>query len=437
MIFFNIPPEWLPIQLVALVSLGMALAFIVADYRSPTSRALSLAFGAFGLAIGLSLPLSTNDTLGHALGRWLALADATALIASLEWLRRVRRTIDVESAYQGLSNLLLWIGQLGGVFLGLAGLLLPDVRREHFIDALNNLDALGHPRFWLFGAPILLAIVSGGLASLLLLMSRPDRSERIRIIAALISFPMIVFGLLVQATLGTVLMLAGMMLFLVGAMQYVVVQGQRGQFMARFLSPQVEKLVRARGLKRAVQHRTLEISVVSVDMRGFTAFAGAHPSSSVIQTLREYYDAVGAVVARYGATIKDYAGDGVLILVGAPLPIDQHAARALDMAIGIRAAASGVTRRWSTQAYPLGLGIGVASGLVTVGIIGSASRWEYTAVGEAVNLASRLCERAGDGEILIAARTVELAKAGDVRPCEPVSVKGFAEPVAYYCQSGR
>ena len=78
--------------------------------------------------------------------------------------------------------------------------------------------------------------------------------------------------------------------------------------------------MRERGLKHAVQHRTVEITVVCSDLRGFTAFAQAHPSSSVIKTLREYYDEVGKVVAEFGGTVKDYAGDGVLILVGAPLP---------------------------------------------------------------------------------------------------------------------
>ncbi len=427
--FFIIPTEWLPIQLVALVSLGMGIAFIAADARSPTSRALALAFVAFGVAVGLGLPLNGHGGEISAAGRWLAVADSVALIASLEWVRRVRRTIDVEHLHVGISDVLLWLGQLAGLFFGAAGVYAPELRRDQFLSAVSERAVLFEPGFWIFALPLFFAIFAGGVASVLLLLARPDRSERIRIIGALIGFPMIVSGLIIPAKIGAIIIIIGLMVFLIGAMQYVVVQGQRGQFLARFMSPQVEKLVRSRGFKHAVQHRTLEITVISSDLRGFTLFAQTHPSSSVIRTLREYYDAVGNVVMEHGATIKDYAGDGILILVGAPLPIEKHAQRALQMAAQIRTVSSEVTRRWSTNAYPLGVGVGVASGLVTVGIIGSASRWEYTAVGPAVNLASRLCERALDGEILVDSRTAEMVQQAGLTPLSPIALKGFAEPV--------
>ena len=152
----------------------------------------------------------------------------------------------------------------------------------------------------------------------------------------------------------------------------------------------------------------------------------------MIEVLRDYYDAVGLVVAEYGGTIKDYAGDGILILVGAPLPMADHALIGLRIAHRVRAAASEVTRRWSSAEHGLGVGVGVASGFVTVGIIGGASRLEYTAVGPAVNLASRLCEQAVDQEILIDGRTFELAGDTGLEPRPPIAVKGFAEPVSLF-----
>jgi class 3 adenylate cyclase len=152
----------------------------------------------------------------------------------------------------------------------------------------------------------------------------------------------------------------------------------------------------------------------------------------VIQVLRDYYDAVGEVVAEFGGTIKDYAGDGILILVGAPIPMADHAVVALRIAARVRAAARGVTERWSSDKHRLGIGIGVASGFVTVGVIGSASRLEYTAVGAAVNLASRLCEQALDGEILIDARTRELGGELSIEMRAPLAVKGFAELVPLF-----
>src|SRR3546814_16604299 len=100
-----------------------------------------------------------------------------------------------------------------------------------------------------------------------------------------------------------------------------------------------------------------EITIVCCDLRGFTPYAAARSSSQVLQVLREYYDAVGDVVYRYGATFKDFAGDGLLIMVGAPLPVPYHARRALEMAQQLRAVGIALSRRWSTPTPPIGLGL--------------------------------------------------------------------------------
>jgi class 3 adenylate cyclase len=206
--------------------------------------------------------------------------------------------------------------------------------------------------------------------------------------------------------------------------------------MARFLSPQVAKLVSERGLKSATDEQTLQMSVVCCDLRGFTAFSAATSSKRVIQILREYYDAVGAAAAEFGGTIKDQAGDGVLILVGAPIAFEDHARRAIQLAKRIRVSGIAVTERWSDAELQLGVGVGVASGFVTVGVIGAASRLEYTAVGPAVNLASRLCSEAAHGEILVDLRTLELLQSeshrAELMPGEALQLKGFASPVQSY-----
>ena len=168
-------------------------------------------------------------------------------------------------------------------------------------------------------------------------------------------------------------------------------------------------------------------------MRGFTAFSAATESHEVIRILREYYDAVGAAASVVGGTIKDQAGDGVLILIGAPIGFADHAQRALDLAGRIRGEGRSLTERWSRQGQRLGIGVGVASGYATVGVIGGASRLEYTAVGPAVNLASRLCAEAAHGEVLVDARTRELIADEQHRArllsADALSLKGFAEPV--------
>jgi class 3 adenylate cyclase len=195
----------------------------------------------------------------------------------------------------------------------------------------------------------------------------------------------------------------------------------------------VAELVRERGLDSATHEQTLEISVVSCDLRGFTAFSAATESTRVIQILREYYDAVGAAAASVGGTIKDQAGDGVLILIGAPIALDDHAPRALELARTIRDRGRELTARWSDRDLHLGVGVGVASGFVTVGVIGAGSRLEFTAVGPAVNLAARLCAEAADGEVLVDQRAGELSRAGgdaiQLVHGAPLRLKGYRDPV--------
>jgi len=126
----------------------------------------------------------------------------------------------------------------------------------------------------------------------------------------------------------------------------------------------------------------------------------------------------------------------VLILVGAPIRFEDHAQRALELAKRIRESGVALTARWSDGDLQLGVGVGAASGFVTVGVIGASSRLEYTAVGPAVNLASRLCAEAAHGGVLIDERTTELLGSTEIRatlrPCVPLNLKGFRDPVPNY-----
>jgi class 3 adenylate cyclase len=419
----------LPQILVSLVALGMALAFVLADRNSPTSRALSAALGSLGLAIVLNAAWFSRASPASPLPGWLALPEAASLIAFLEWALRVRRMLPARAMDTRAGDLALRLGQFLGVIYALLSLAFPQIRSRDFLFAVNGAASLERPGFWLFAAPILLASLTGLIAIVLLLNRRPDRAERIRVLALIAASPFLLSGFVLRIEMAPLSVMIGEMIFLIGSMQYYVLQGQRGQFMSRFLSSQVAELVRERGLDGAMQQNFIEITAVVSDLRGFTAYAQAHPSSSVIEVLRQYYDAAGQVVADYNGTIKDFAGDGILVLVGAPIVMQNHAAVGLAIARRLRETAREVTARWSSAEHRLGIGLGVASGFVTVGVIGSASRLEYTAVGPAVNLASRLCEHAGDGEILVDDRTRELAADEPLGLREPIAVKGFSDPV--------
>ncbi len=426
----------IPQVLVSLVALGMALAFISADRESPTSRALAAALAWIGIAIFVNSSWlevwSAAAPSGSRIGGWLAITESLAIVAVLEWLLRVRHTIPAGALDTRGGDGMLRLGQVSALLYSVFAIAAPELRASEFQYAATRPEVLHHFGFWLFAGPILFSGLAGLLSTLLLMRRQPDRPERIRIVGLAVAMPFFMISFVLPEHAAAISTLIGEMILLIGAVHYHVLQGQRGQFMSRFLSSQVAELVRRRGMKHAMEQNFLEITVVVSDLRGFTAYAQAHPSSRVIEVLRDYYDEVGKVVGEYGGTIKDYAGDGILILVGAPLPIRDHAVVALRIAHRVRDAVAAVTRRWSSETHGLGIGLGVASGFVTVGVIGSQSRLEYTAVGAAVNLASRLCEQALHGEILIDGRTMELA--GDVvlesRP--PVAVKGFAEPVSLY-----
>lgn len=424
--------DFMPQNLVSLLALGMALAFVTADRDSLSSRWLALFFVGLGLSIDLNIVVGVQWNVSVALHGWFSLSEGLACIALLEWILLVRRTVPAHDLDVRAGDWLLRLGQLMAVLYCVLSVLYPQTRLLDFLGAFNHEQPLRRLGFWLFATPIIV-IGYNGLASIMLLLNRrPDKAEKVRIVAMAAAVPCFSISLVLPLQYNTVLIMLGEMVFLVGSVRYHVLQGQRGQFMARFLSPQVARLVAERGLKTAMRENLLEITVVCCDLRGFTAYAEAQPSARVLQVLRQYYDAVGVVVAEYGATIKDFAGDGILILVGAPIPVPNHAAVGLAIAGGVRDAAREVTRRWSSEEHRLGIGIGVASGFVTVGVIGSASRLEYTAVGPAVNLASRLCEQAADGEILVDGRTRELAAEVPLEEREAIAVKGFAEAVPLY-----
>lgn len=432
-----------PHIITSLLALGMALAFIIADRASPTSRALSLFLASVGLAIGIGSQIAHPLHVRGVVPWWdglFAIPETFAFIFAYEWVLRVRRTVPAKNLKTQGPDRLLRLAQLLAAFYGVASLAFPELRVNHFINAgFAEVFERGQPEFWLFALPLTLSLVFGLFPGLLMLRRRPDRAEAVRLLAFAFGAPFMASGVVLPPTIAPVATAIGLLIFLVGAVQYHVVQGRRAQFMSRFLAPQVAELVRVRGLKSATEEKTLELSVVCCDLRGFTAFTEATSSRRVIAILREYYDAVGAAATGFGGTIKDQAGDGVLLLVGAPVAFADHPRRALEMAKRIRDSGIAITTRWSDAELRLGVGVGVASGYVTVGVIGAASRLEYTAVGPAVNLAARLCSEAAHGQVLVDARTTALldGEAGrrELEPGEALQLKGFQQPVQSYVLS--
>jgi class 3 adenylate cyclase len=286
----------------------------------------------------------------------------------------------------------------------------------------------------IFRLPPLLAIVAVLPYFLLLAVFmvgdyRAARLNTIEIWAyTLLPLMTIMTGLLVCSVLETITRQAYRSERVIAQQQQALLE-ERAQ-LSRFLAPEVTRMVRERGIEATLAHETLTLTAVCCDLRGFTAYTEQLGASQMARVLREYYEAIVAVAKRYGATVKDFAGDGALILVGAPIARSDHAAVGLHLARELIVAVKRITDAVSRAGAVLGVGAGVASGACAVGAIGSQSRLEYTAVGSAVNLAARLCSRAGDAQILIAPATAALVARDPAWHAQSMQLSGFAEPLA-------
>lgn len=213
-----------------------------------------------------------------------------------------------------------------------------------------------------------------------------------------------------------------------------VAEIERISRLKRFLSPQVADLVAAGPETDTLldSHRR-DVTVVFCDLRGFTAFTEASPPEEVMRVLNEYHETLGAEIDRYEATLERFAGDGLLALFNDPLPCPDHTVRAVRMAVDMRAGMDALAARWRGRGHSLGFGIGIARGFATLGRIGFERRFDYSAVGSVTNLASRLCDEAKAGQIIVAAEVYDEVKdLFSARPLPPLGLKGFRNPVSAY-----
>ena len=198
----------------------------------------------------------------------------------------------------------------------------------------------------------------------------------------------------------------------------------------RFLSPQVAELIVSAGDERLLESHRREITVVFCDLRGFTAFAETSEPEEVMGVLGQYHEALGELIFRHEGTLERFVGDGLVVLFNDPLPCPDPSARAVRMAIAMRARIAALSEGWRRQGHDLGFGVGIAHGYATLGRIGFEGRFEYTAIGPVPNLASRLCDEAADREILISQRALMAVE--DLVEAEPLgelTLKGFVRPV--------
>ena len=206
---------------------------------------------------------------------------------------------------------------------------------------------------------------------------------------------------------------------------------ERIRRLERFLPPQVAQLIASSdGHDSLLDSHRREVTVVFCDLRGFTAFTETTEPEEAMNVLREYHAALGELIFRYEGTLDRYAGDGVMILFNAPIQFEDHTRRAVKMAVEMRDTIGLLTQKWRNRGHSLGFGVGIALGYATLGQIGFEQRLEYAAIGSVTNLASRLCDEAKAGQIVVSQRVFGMVEQwAEGRPLEDLTLKGFNHPV--------
>jgi adenylate cyclase len=205
---------------------------------------------------------------------------------------------------------------------------------------------------------------------------------------------------------------------------------QRMNRLKRYLSPQIAETILGEDSSKLFKSHRREITVVFVDLRGFTAFSDSVEPEEVMELLHGYHAEMGKLIFQFDGTLVRFAGDGIMIFFNDPIPCADHTEKAVRMALEMQARGQELRKVWLKNGYDLNLGIGLAAGYATIGNIGFEGRMDYDAIGNVTNLAARLCGEAKGGQILIDRKTLnKIEELVEFAAQEELHLKGFARPV--------
>ncbi|MBM4264961.1 MAG: response regulator [Deltaproteobacteria bacterium] len=210
-------------------------------------------------------------------------------------------------------------------------------------------------------------------------------------------------------------------------------QLERLQRLKRFFSPQLADLIVAGGADDPLKTHRRDVTVVFLDLRGFTAFAEAAEPEEVMGVLREYHTAMGQLVMQHEGTLECFVGDGMMVIFNDPVPVPNPQERAVRMALAMRTRFDELSVGWRKLGYDIGMGIGIAQGYATIGAIGFEGRMDYGSIGTVCNLASRLCGEANSGQTLVPQRLLGVIEnLLEVEPVGELTLKGFQRAVTAF-----
>jgi class 3 adenylate cyclase/HAMP domain-containing protein len=213
-------------------------------------------------------------------------------------------------------------------------------------------------------------------------------------------------------------------------------QLRQAEQLRRYLAPQIADAVLSGNATVALTSTRRNLSILFAEIRGFTSMSERLEPEELIEGLNQHFTLMTDVVFRHGGTIDKYVGDGILSFFGDPIPFEDHAERAVVTALEMRQRLRDLRTRGSVHPdEELNVGIGISTGYVTVGNIGSPTRTEYTVIGNHVNLASRLAQIAGPDQILVSERTLAVPAVRDrvhATALDEITLEGFQRPVGIF-----
>ena len=201
----------------------------------------------------------------------------------------------------------------------------------------------------------------------------------------------------------------------------------------RFLPEQVANKMFRDGGKTLFEPHRAEISVVFIDLRGFTSLVDSAEPEEVMKILSAYHGEMGRLISKHNGTLEHFAGDGIMIFFNDPIPCEAQSDVAIQLAADMQLSFIDLQASWKKMGFQLGFGVGIARGYATLGMMGCEGRFDYAAIGSVCNLSARLCDAAADGEILLDIKTYSnLQQTEGVHPFKEMTPKGFARAIQIY-----